>query len=181
MKSPRKLPGLIARLLALTAMASLGACSSDSNPMAPAPAPMPDPGPTLYEVQIDLSHIEVLGTCESASDNAGDFDYTIAVWRRNYDDKYILERELTGSFQGYPQQTHNIKQLLRFRVPADKNYYVGFKATDTDPWPNADDYVGYAQEVDKAGGQAFYNHLLEIGNSSCGLSLTYTATEIPII
>jgi hypothetical protein len=167
--------------LILAASVALGACSSDENPMGPSPAPEPDPAPSLYEVVIDLSHLTVLGTCESASDNAGDFDYTIAIWRRDANDKYILHRELTGSFKGYPEQTHRIDKVERFRVLAGKNYYVGVKATDTDPYPNSDDYVGYAQDVNKAGGQLEYDHLLKIGNGTCGLTLEYTATEIPIL
>jgi hypothetical protein len=103
------------------------------------------------------------------------------LWRRDPNDKYVLDKEITGSFSGFPQQTHAIKRLEKFQVLAGKNYYVGVKATDTDPWPNSDDYVGYAQDVNTAGGQLKYDHLLKIGNSSCGLSLTYTATEIPVI
>jgi len=179
--NPARSRRLLPLFLILAASASLGACSSDENPMGPSPEPTPEPAPTLYEVQIALSHLTVLGTCESASDNAGDFDYTIEVWRRDANDKYIKHKELTGSFQGYPEQTHRIDKIEKFRVPAGKNYYVGVKATDTDPYPNSDDYVGYAQDVNKAGGQLEYDHLLKIGNGSCGMTLEYTATEIPIL
>lgn len=50
-----------------------------------------------------------------------------------------------------------------------------------DPIGNADDYVGYGQDVNKAGGQLDYDHKLTIGDGSCGMDLTYTAKEIPVI
>jgi len=39
--------------------------------------------------------------------------------------------------------------------------------------------VGYAQDVNTTGGQLEYDHRLKIGGSGCGMTLTYTAEEIP--
>jgi len=175
---------LLSLFLTLTLSLSLGACFSDTT-MGPSRTPDdgdtdPSPAkPKLYEVRIDLSHIKVLGTCDGA-DNPGDFEYTIEIWGRDEGNHYVKHKELTGHFTGYAEQTHRIGHVETFLVEPGKNYYVGFKATDEDPAGNADDYVGYAQDVNTTGGQLEYHHLLKIGGSGCGLSLTYTAKEVPL-
>lgn len=172
-------PGILLLVLMLT----LTACSSDDNPVAPQVEADP-PAPVLYEVQIDLDEFEINGDCDAdpiiGGANPGEFDYTIEIWARNYDNKYAMIRELTGSFTRRGGQTYGIGQRIGFRVEAGKNYYVGFKATEKDGVGNPDDYVGYDQDVNKAGGQLFYDHELTIGDGGCGMSLTYTAEEIVI-
>lgn len=181
---PTRLPKLVSLAVSIALAFVIAACGSDENPMSPSPEPDPDPltppEPSLYEVQIALSHLNVVGSCDGAG-NPGEFDYTIEIWARDPNDKYILQRELTGSFEGDTNDTHAVIHLENFRVLAGKNYYVGFKATDRDPAFNEDDYVGYAQDVNKAGGQLEYEHLLRIGGDACGMTLFYTATEIPVI
>jgi hypothetical protein len=187
MKTPEtcqtRLPNRLSLPMAFALALTLGACGSDDNPMSPSPDPEPDPStqpePSLYEVQIALSHLKVLGTCDGDG-NPGEFDYTIEIWARDPNDKYVLQNELTGSFEGDANEIRSVIHLERFRVLAGKNYYVGFKATDRDPIGNEDDYVGYAQDVNTAGGQLEYDHRLRIGGEGCGMSLLYTATEIPM-
>jgi hypothetical protein len=186
MKTPEtrrtRLPRLLSLPLTLALALSLGACGSDDNPMSPSPDPDPvsPPEPILYEIQIALSHLKVLGSCDG-EDNPGEFEYTIEIWARDPNDKYVLQNELKGSFTGDSGDVLDITRTERFQVLADKNYYVGFKASDGDPIGNEDDYVGYAQDVNTAGGQLDYDHQLKIGGSGCGMTLTYTATEIPVI
>jgi len=95
-------------------------------------------------------------------------------------EKYQLVKEITGSFTKRGGQTYGIDRIEEFRVKNGLNYYVGVKATERDGAFNEDDYVGYAQDVNKAGGQAFYNHVLAIGSGGCEMTLHYTAEEIPI-
>lgn len=182
-RQPR-LPKFMSLTLAFALALTLGACGSDENPMSPLPDPDPDPEtqpePTLYEVQIALSYLRVVGSCDGDG-NPGEFDYTIEIWARDPNDTYVLQNELTGSFSGDAGDMHAITHLERFQVLTGKNYYVGVKATDGDPIGNEDDYVGYAQDVNTAGGQLDYDHLLRIGGDGCGMTLRYTATEIPVI
>ena len=178
----------LTRLLALAALTALtiglAGCSSDDNPTAPPAEDTPDE-PTLYEVQIDMGKFKINGDCDKdpiiGDPNPGEFDYTIEIWARDPNDKYQLIEEIKGSFTKRGGQTYTIDRLERFRVMADKNYYVGVKATEKDGIGNADDYVGYAQDVNKAGGKLDYDHSLTIGDGGCGLTFTYTAKEIPVI
>jgi hypothetical protein len=101
----------------------------------------------------------VVGTCDG-SDNPGDFDYTIEIWGRDTNGHYVEYNEITGHFEGYAGQTKTLDHVETFYVDPGKNYYVGFKATDVDPSGNPDDYVGYEQDVNKAGGQLHYDHEL---------------------
>jgi len=172
------------RLFPVLALAlAIGACGSDDNPMGPTPDPEPDPEtlpePTEYVVEILISDIEVLGSCDGEG-NPGDFEYTIEIWGRNANDTYILHEELTGNFSGDTGDRHGVSHFERFRVPAGKNYYVGFKATDQDPVGNEADFVGYEQNVNRTGGQAYYEHLLRIGGNGCGMVLDYSARELPV-
>lgn len=174
-------------LAMLAAGALLAACSSDGNPAGPGAAddesgsnPPPGPEPTMYNVVIFLDRIEVLGTCEGDPSNPGEFEYEVAAYGRNEADVYLLRYHLFGSFLGEDGESYRLSRFTNFPVPAGKNYYVGFKATDDDPWPNEDEYVGYAQEVNRAGGQLEYSHRLQIGDNGCGLALYFTAREDPI-
>lgn len=173
-------------LAVLTIMAtSLAACSSDDSPTAPAAADDSQRDPILYEVQIDMGNFKINGDCDKdpiiGDPNPGEFDYTIEIWARDANDKYQLVEEITGSFTKRGGQSYTIDRLERFQVLANKNYYVGVKATEKDGIGNADDYVGYEQDVNKAGGQLNYDHSLTIGDGGCGMTFTYTAKEIPVI
>ena len=180
-----KIDKKLTRLFILTVFAlSLAGCSSDDSPMAPA-AVDPPPAPTLYEVQIDMGKFQVNGDCDKdpiiGGPNPGEFDYTIEIWARDANDKYQLIEEIKGSFTKRGGQSYTIDRLEKFRVLANKNYYVGVKATEKDGIGNEDDYVGYEQDVNKAGGTLDYDHSLTIGGDGCGLTFTYTAKEIPVI
>lgn len=174
-----RLPKFLSLIPTLALALTLGSCGADDNPMRPAPDPV-IPEANTYEVQIELSHLTVVGTCDGDG-NPGEFDYTIEIWARDPNDRYVLEQEITGSFVGDAGEIHAITRTESFTILAGKNYYVGVKATDGDPVGNEDDYVGYAQDVNTAGGQAVYDHLLRIGGDGCGMTLKYKAREIPVI
>jgi hypothetical protein len=183
-KPHRKLKKLLAVTLLLALASLLGACSADDNPVAPAQNDPPRE-PILYEIQIDLDKIKIDGDCDRdpliGDANPGEFDYTIEIWARDPNDTYVLEEEIKGSFTKRGGQTYTLDRMENFQVLTGKNYYVGFKATERDGIANDDDYVGYAQDVNKTGGQLDYDHTLTIGDGGCGLTLTYTAKEIPVI
>jgi hypothetical protein len=166
---------------------SLGACMSDDSPMGPeaetSPTAEAAPEADYYDVQIDLSHFKVVSDCDKdpiiGDPNPGEFDYTIEIWARNDEGVYRRVQEIKGSFTKRGGQTFSIDRIESFRVKNGLNYYVGVKATETDGILG-DDYVGYAQDVNKAGGQLTYDHKLTIGSGGCKLYFYYDAEEIPI-
>ena len=172
--------------LILILSTSLGACMGDDNPVGPA-APAPDTttdpevpaGPAYYDVTIDLSHFKIITDCDPGpTQGGGEFVYTIVIHAQDHSEKYQLVKKITGSFEGGNGSSHNLGRVQRFRLREGLKYYVGVKATERDGFANDDDYVGYKQDVNKAGGQLLYNHVLTIGKDSCKLSLTYTAEEV---
>lgn len=188
MKATRPSNSRLKKLLNMTVLMALAtfltACSSSDNPVAPAQEE-PTRAPILYQVVIELDKIKINGDCDSdprfGDPNPGEFDYTIEIWARDPNDRYEMVEEITGSFTKRGGQSYTLDRMETFQVLADKNYYVGFKATERDPLGNPDDYVGYEQDVNKAGGQLIYDHSLTIGGGGCGMTLTYTAEEIPVI
>jgi hypothetical protein len=177
------------KLLSLALLAflatSLNAClSGDENPMGPSAEAGPEAETSYYQVKVDLSHFKVVNDCDKdprfGDPNPGEFDYTIEVWAVNHTGRHALVKELTGSFTKRGGQTYQIDRLVEFRVKNGDNYYVGVKATERDGAFNDDDYVGYEQDVNKAGGQLYYDHKLVIGSGGCKMEFHYTAEEIPI-
>lgn len=119
-----------ALLLALAISLSLGACTSD-NPMSPTAdgdggEPAGGNEPSLYAVEIDLSHIKIVADCDKdpiiGGPNPGEFDYTITIWGRDANDVYVKHREITGEFTKRGGQTYSLDTYEDFLPGADAGF-----------------------------------------------------------